>query len=98
MPLRITQRSESEVPMPTAMGKVNEDVEAIKVEMRRLGSGMVLEIEVGDAKGVRGTKLAISKAAKQIGSSWKHWNAGNRVFAKPAEPVRRRGRRSKTEV
>ena len=70
-------------------------VEALKVEMRNLAPGMVLEIEVETDKAVRGTKLLISKAAKQIGSPWTHWSFGTTIFAKPTDAVKRRGRRAK---
>ena len=43
MPLRITQRKEEDVPTPSSSGKINEDLVAIKNEMSRLASGMVLE-------------------------------------------------------
>jgi TusA-related sulfurtransferase len=97
MPLRITHRREEEVPTPSSSGKINEDLMAIKNEMVKLASGMVLEIEAGSEKAVRGTKLLITKASNQLGSQWRHWNVGTKVFAKPAEAVRRRGRRKKTE-
>ena len=97
MPLRITQRKEEEVPTPSSSGKINEDLMAIKNEMGRLASGMVLEIEAGSEKAVRGTKLLVTKASNQLGSQWRHWNVGTKVFAKPAEAIRRRGRRKKTE-
>ena len=97
MPLTITHRKEEEVPMPTSTGKVNEDIIAIKSEMTKLASGMVLEIEAGGEKAVRGTKLLVTKAAAQLGTQWRHWSVGTKVFAKPAEAIRRRGRRKKTE-
>lgn len=98
MPLRITQRREEDVPTPSSSGKINEDLTTIKNEMSKLASGMVLEIEAGSEKAVRGTKLLITKASNQLGSQWRHWNVGTKVFAKPAEAVRRRGRRKKTEA
>ena len=97
MPLRITHRKEDEVPTPSSSGKINEDLVAIKSEMARLASGMVLEIEAGSEKAVRGTKLLVTKASNQLGSQWRHWNVGTKVFAKPAEAIRRRGRRKKIE-
>ena len=60
-------------------------------------TGMVLAIETGDAKAVRGTKLLISKASNQLGTKWQHWHFGKTVFAKPAEAIRRRGCRKATE-
>ena len=97
MPLRITTRKEEDVPTPSSSGKINEDLVAIKNEMAKLAQGMVLEIEAGSEKAVRGTKLLVTKASNQLGSQWRHWNVGTKVFAKPAEAIRRRGRRKKTE-
>ena len=95
MPLKISQRNENDVPTPSTAGKINEDVEHLKTAMRNLAPGMVLEIEVDSGKAVRGTKLSVSKAAKQIGSPWTHWHVGTMVFARPTESVKRRTRRSK---
>ena len=95
MPLRITHRKQEEVPTPSSSGKINEDIEAIKAEMAKLASGMVLEIEAGSEKAIRGTKLLVTKAGNQLGTKWRHWNVGTKVFAKPLEAVRRRGRRPK---
>ena len=96
MPLRISHKREEEVPTPNSTGKVNQDLMELKEEMRKLGSGMVLEIEAGSEKAVRGTKLLVSKGAKQLGANWRHWSVGTKVFAKPAEMIRRR-RTRKTE-
>jgi len=60
----ITHKREDEVPTPSSAGKVNEDLMTLKEEMRKLASGMVLEIEAGSEKSVRGTKLLVSKGAK----------------------------------
>ena len=95
MPLKITHRKEDEVPAPGGSGKGNEDLQALKNEMSRLAGGMVLEIDAGDPKAVRGTKMLITKAANQLGSRWRHWSVGSTVFARPAEAVKRRGRRPK---
>lgn len=98
MPLRITQKKEGEVPTPTASGKVNEDLLALKEEMQKLASGMVLEIETGSEKALRGTKMLITRASNQLGTRWRHWSVGTKVFAKPVGEVRRRvGRRKKAE-
>jgi hypothetical protein len=97
VPLRISHRRQEDVPVPNAAGKVNEDLLAIKNEMGKLPSGMVLEIEAGSEKAIRGTKMLITKAANQLGSQWRHWHVGTKVFAKPVEGVRRRGRPRKSE-
>jgi spore cortex formation protein SpoVR/YcgB (stage V sporulation) len=94
MPLKITHRKEDEVPTPSAMGRVNEDLETIKSEMRKLAPGMVLEIDVGTQKAVRGTKMLVTRASAQLGSRWQHWHFGTVVFAKPAGEIRRRGKRA----
>ena len=90
MPLRITQKREDEVPTPSSTGKVNQDLADLKEEMRKLDAGMVLEIEAGSDKAVRGTKMLVSKGAKQLGANWRHWSVGTKVFTRPAEMIRRR--------
>jgi hypothetical protein len=96
MPLKITHRKEEEVPRPTAAGRINENIEAIKAEMLKLGQGMVLEIETGSERAIRGTKALITRASRELGAKWRHWSQGTKVFARPAESVpRRRRRRSK---
>jgi hypothetical protein len=96
MPLKITHRKEEEVPRPTAAGRINENIEAIKAEMLKLGQGMVLEIETGSERAIRGTKALITRASKELGAKWRHWSQGTKVFARPVESVaRRRRRRSK---
>ena len=91
MPLKITHRKEDEVPTAGGPGRGNDDLQALKNEM----SGMVLQIDADSEKAVRGTKMLITKAANQLGNRWTHWNVGSTVFAKPAEAVKRRGRRPK---
>src|SRR5207248_5802225 len=61
MAIQITHRKEDEVPTPGAFGRVNEDLEKLKAEMRNLGAGMVFEIETGNEKAVRGAKMLITK-------------------------------------
>jgi hypothetical protein len=97
MPLKITHRKQDDVPTPSGSGRVNQDLVTLKNEMSKLASGMVLEIDTGSEKAVRGTKMLITKASNQLGSRWKHWSVGSTVFARPMEAVRRRGRRPKSE-
>ena len=97
VPLQITQRSEDEVPEAQGGGRANEDLNALKREMSKVTFGIVLEIETGSEKAVRGTKMLVTKAAKELGSEWRHWSQGTKVFAKPAGTTRRRGRPRKTE-
>jgi hypothetical protein len=89
MPLQITPRKAEDVPSATGAGKVNPDLAPLKDEMKKLASGMVLEIEAGSAKAVRSTKLLVSKAAKELGAQWQHWHVGTKVFARPTGPKRR---------
>ena len=93
MPLKFSQRKQEEVPTPSASGKVNQDLLAIREEMSKLTADMVLEIEAGSEKAVRGTKMLVTRAANQMGTRWRHWNVGTKVFARPADAIRRRGRR-----
>ena len=95
MPLKFSQRKPEEVPTPSASGRVNQDLLNLRNEMSKLAAGMVLEIETGSEKAVRGTKMLVTKVANQPGIRWKHWNVGSTVFARPKEAVRRRGRKPK---
>ena len=94
MPIRITHRKQEEVPTPSPTGKVNADIETIKAEMARLASGMVLEIEIGSEKAIRGTKMLVTKASNQLGTPWRHWHVGTKVYAKPIEATNKRRQRS----
>ena len=93
MPLKITHRNEADVPRSSTAGRVQEDLESLKAEMRKLGAGMVLQIETDGPKAVRSVKMLVSRAAKQLDSRWQHWNVSTTVYAKPAEAVRRRAGR-----
>ena len=98
MPLTITHKKEDEVPTPTSTGKVNEDFEALKSEMQKIGSGMVLEIETGSEKAVRSAKTLITRASTQLGTKWQHWSVGSKVFARPVGEIKKRvGRPRKSE-
>lgn len=97
MPLKITHRKEEEVPSAGAAGAPNEELHQLKTEMSKLVAGMVLEIETGSAKSIRGTKGLITRASKQLGRPFIHWHQGTKVFAKPAEAPRRRGRPPKVQ-
>ena len=98
MPLKITHRNEDEVPRSSAAGRVQEDLESLKGEMRKLSSGMVLQIETDSAKAVRSAKMLVSRAAKQLDTRWQHWHVGTTVFAKPAVAIRRRAGRPRKTV
>jgi hypothetical protein len=90
MPLKISLRKESDVPRPTAAGKVNAELEELKSRMASLPAGMVLEIEATGGRTVRGTKAMVTRAARALGTTWRHWDAGNKVYAQPARRRRRR--------
>lgn len=98
MALKITHRNEQDVPMPSSSGAVNQDLHDLKVEMSKLANGMVLEVDAGTAKAVRGTKGLITRASKQLGRPFVHWHQGTKVFAKPVDAPRRRGRPPKAQV
>lgn len=85
MPIRIRHVKEAEAPKPAGQ-KVNKELVAVKDEMLKLSKGMVLEIEAGSEKAVRGTKMLVTRAAKELGTRWRHWHVGSKVFAKPVQP------------
>lgn len=94
MALKITRRSLEETPRPTSSGRVNEDLEQLKQQMRELAPGSALEIELqrpGDARRVKGL---ITRATRELGANWRHWSMGNKVFTAPAAGSRRRRRRA----
>ncbi len=95
MSLKITQRWAVDVPSPGSSGKVNADLESLKTEMKRIGAGMVLEIQP-DGKSLRSAKGLVTRASRELGASWRHWSAGGKVYAQPVEQPRRRGRPKKT--
>lgn len=97
MALKITHRNEQDVPGATVGGQSNEELYQLKTEMSKLAPNMVLEIDAGTTKSVRGTKGLITRASKQLGKPFVHWHQGTKVFAKPAEAPRRRGRPPKVQ-
>ncbi len=97
MPLTFTQRQENEIPQPSRQGRVNEELQQVKNELSRLASGMVLEIETGSADAIRRTKGLVTRASKELGTQFQHWHEGTKVFARPTEAPRRRGRPRKTD-
>jgi hypothetical protein len=86
MPLKIRHRSADEVPQPQGGGRVSEEFNQVKTALATLSVGDVLEIETNDARAVRGTKLMVTRAGKQLGKSFTHWNSGTKVFVRPARP------------
>jgi hypothetical protein len=97
MALKISHRNEQEVPAPAAGGQANEELFQLKMEMSKLAPDMVLEVDTGNAKAIRGTKGLITRASKQLGKPFVHWHQGTKVYAKPAETTRRRGRPRKIQ-
>ncbi len=95
MALQISQRKEEEVPGTSGGGRNNDDLVSLKNEMSKLPAGMVLEIDTGSEKSVRGAKMMITRAARQLGTEWKHWSVDGKVFAKPEGATKRRGRPKK---
>ena len=87
MPLRIKHITQEEAPKPSSTGKANKDLFAVKSEMLKLGKGMVLEIETGSEKAVRGAKTLVTRASKDLGAKWRHWHVGTKVFARPVATV-----------
>lgn len=81
MPLKIRHRKRSEVPTAPRQTRVNKDIEQLVGEMSKLADGSVLQIELANEKLVRRTKGLITRAAKQLGQSWKHWHEGTNVYA-----------------
>jgi hypothetical protein len=94
MAIKIAARKAEEVPTPTTSGKANPDLAVVKAEMSKLAPGMVLEIVPDSGRGVRGTKMLISKAAKELGTPWRHWSIDSTVYAMPAAAPRRRTRKA----
>jgi hypothetical protein len=97
MPLKFAQRRPQDVPSASSTGKVNQELLAIKNEMAKLGSGMVLEIETDSISTVRGTKMLITKAARELGAPWRHWHSGSSVYAQPVDAAKKRGRPRKAD-
>src|SRR4051794_22643284 len=96
MPLQFNQRRSEDVPSSSSAGKVNPALGMLIYEMKQLQPGMVLEIETEGGKSVRSTKTLVTKAAKVLDAEWRHWSDGDKVFAQPADPSKRRGRSRKT--
>ena len=88
MPLKIRHIKQEEAPKPSSTGKANKELFAVKTEMLKLSKGMVLEIETGSEKAVRGAKTLVTRASKELGTKWRHWHVGTKVFAKPVQAAK----------
>lgn len=97
MPLKITHRRAEDVPTVGAAAG-SAEFNQIKAELAKLQPGMVLEIEAGTQQAVRGTKAMLTRAGNQISRPVQHWQQGTVVYAKAADPARRRGRPPKASV
>jgi hypothetical protein len=97
MSLKFSHKKSEEVPPPSASGKVNEMFVALMNEMNKLAPGMVLEIETGDEKAIRATKVMITRASTQMGTPWRHWHVGTKVYTRPTDPITERGRKQRSE-
>ncbi len=87
--LRITHRKAEDVPAPRR--NRNALLAEIMRELKRLAPGMVMVIETGDEATVRGTKVLITQAGRELGIPVRHWHAGSEVYARPVAfgPVRK---------
>jgi hypothetical protein len=76
---------------------VSQSLAALIGELNRLAPDMVLEIETGDEKAIRATRLLITRAGNELGTPLRHWQVGTKVYAKPADVITERGRKQRTE-
>ncbi len=74
MALQFSHKKAGEVPQPRQRGKVSDAVAAVMRELERVSHDMVLEIETGDEKAIRATKLMISRAGEELGTPVRHWH------------------------
>ena len=97
MALQFSHKKAGEVPQPRQRGKVSDAVAAVMRELERVAQDMVLEIETGDEKAIRATKLMISRAGEELGTPVRHWHKGTKVYARPVDPITERGRKQRSE-
>jgi hypothetical protein len=94
VPLQFSHKKAHEVPQPSPAKRVTEAFSAVMEEMARVAPGMVLEIETGDAKAVRATRMLVARAGSESGMPWRLWRVGTKVYAQPGEVTKRRRGRS----
>ena len=94
MPLQFSHKKAHEVPEPGPASRVTEAFSAIMKEMARVAPGMVLEIETGDERAIRATRMLVTRAGSQSGTPWRQWHVGTKVYAQPMEATKRRRERS----
>ena len=97
MALQFTLKKADEVPQPRRRSKVSETVAALMRELERVAPDMVLEIETGDKKNIRATKLMISRAGEELSTPVRHWHQGTIVYARPVDLITERGRKQRSE-
>ncbi len=94
VPLQFSHKKAHEVPQPGPASRVTEAFAAIMREMARVAPDMVLEIETGDARTIRVTKMLVTRAGSELGTPWRQWHVGTKVYARPMEATERRRERS----
>lgn len=97
MPLQFTHKKAEEVPAPRPPGKVSQALAALIREMTKLAPDMVLEIETGDEKAIRATRMLVTRAGNELGTPLRHWQVGTKVYAKPTDVITERGRKQRSE-
>jgi TusA-related sulfurtransferase len=97
MPLKIAHRKAEDVPTAT-IAAGSDEFNQIKAELAKLQPGMVLEVDAGSQKALRGTKSMLTRAGKQSGRPVQHWHQGTVVYAKTATTAPRRGRPPKVSA
>jgi hypothetical protein len=94
VPLQFSQKKAHEVPQPRRGNRVSEGFTAIMNEMARVAPDMVLEIETGDERAIRATRMQVTRAGAQSATPWQLWHVGTKVYAQPMEAAKRRRERS----
>lgn len=94
VPLQFSHKRAHEVPQPRPASRVTEAFSAIMNEMARVAPGMVLEIETGDEKAIRATRMLVTRAGSESGTPWRQWHVGTKVYAQSMEAIKRRRERS----
>jgi hypothetical protein len=94
VPLQFSHKKAHEVPQPPRASRVTEAFSAIMNEMARVAPGMVLEIETGDERRIRATRMLVTRAGSESTTPWRQWHVGTKVYAQPMEATKRRRGRS----
>jgi hypothetical protein len=94
VPLQFSHKKAHEVPQPARASRVSEAFSAIMKEMARVAPDMVLEIETGDERELRATRMLVTRAGCESTTPWRQWHVGTKVYAQPMEATKRRRGRS----